>query len=828
MVENFLEWLKNQSLASEVAAWYKLPATPARYSPLQRQEKVPFYNSLPFRPYEHQIIAFEYALAGHNFIVTTSTASGKSLCYIAPITYKLSLDPAEKALVIHPTKALSHDQILKWRAYIAKQQSNVKLAVYDGDTSKSKRKSIRSAAQILFTNPDMLHYNILPHHTKWASFFENLSYIVLDDVHRYSGVFGSHVAQIIRRIKRISRHYSKGNKPLQFFATSATLKNPKTFAENLIGEAIQVISENTAPQNEKNILFINPPIINKKLWLRESLYNSSIKWLKNLASFDLQTLVFVKSRMSAENLYKSFSDSGVQETLKTAVYRSGLLPDERRKIEDGIRKQEINIVFSTNALELGVDFESLDAVCILGYPGSINTFQQMLGRAGRSNDTSLHIFIASQNPQDQYIINHSEEFLVSDGEEAIIDTNNLNLNLIHLSCSTFELPIAEQEIVNIYGYNVLTRLREQKATNFRIYNDKYHFISKNPPQYAISIRNNDSTIFNLMSFSEKKEIIPIGQASKIDIYNILYPGSIYMHGGKEYETISIDFNKASIYLNETIATYFTTPHKETEINIIEIGEEKQFWYGSVGWGKINTTAQINGYAKRDPDYGFVFEQVNISIPPHSFVTHGYWISLSNDFLELFGGFVSANAQPNYYGSNWHVIRKTILARDGYKCQLCGIKNVQLHIHHIKPLRSFSTLEQANHPDNLITLCPRCHRRAETVVSTSGSLAGIGTLLNNLAPLYLRCDKNDIQITIKDNFFTKQTPTLIIYENNSYGVGFAKRLYQLHENLLLDAYNHTKACVCSSGCISCVGPTSEFSTDIKANVLSTLEKMLAIE
>src|SRR6476660_591802 len=397
------------------------------------------------RLYSHQAAAFDQIQAGKHVVIVTPTASGKTLCYNLPVLNLLMRDEGARAMYLFPTKALAEDQLHEFQRAVEEMGSEIRAFTYDGDTPGDARRAIRQRANVVLTNPDMLHSGILPHHTKWARYFENLKYIVIDELHYYRGVYGSHLANLLRRLQRICEFYN--SKP-QFICCSATIANPRELAEALTGEPFELVERNGAPRGEKFFIFYNPPAVNRQLGIRRSYIAETRRMAMKFIENRLQTLVFANNRLATEVLVtylKDACDGGPVPSETVRGYRGGYLPKERREIEGQLRDGEIRAVVATNALELGIDIGSLDAVVMAGYPGTIASTWQRAGRAGRRQTTALAVLVASSAPLDQYIIEHPEYFFERPPEHAYINPDNLEILLNHMKCAAFELPVRDGE-----------------------------------------------------------------------------------------------------------------------------------------------------------------------------------------------------------------------------------------------------------------------------------------------------------------------------------------------------------------------------------------------
>jgi len=396
-------------------------------------------------PYAHQARAVSSALDGRNVVMVTGTASGKTLGYVMPVLNTLLHDPAATALFLFPTKALAHDQISALERWVAMLDPGIQARPYDGDTPANQRAAIRREARILVTNPDMVHLGILPHHTRWMRFFQNLRYVVLDELHTYRGVFGSHVANVLRRVRRIAAFY--GADPV-LVAASATIANSKELAEMLWESEVEVVDEDAAPYGERHIIFYNPPLLNPALGLRASAADEALSLVVRLLRAGVQTIVFARTRLMVELLLLSLRARAADLGFDAGAiqgYRGGYLAHERRAIERDLREGRTRVVIATTALELGIDIGALDASVLVGYPGTIAAARQQMGRAGRRSGTSLAVLVATAAPLDQYLISHPEYFFGRSPEAAYVNPNALSLLSAQLACAAFELPFGPGE-----------------------------------------------------------------------------------------------------------------------------------------------------------------------------------------------------------------------------------------------------------------------------------------------------------------------------------------------------------------------------------------------
>src|SRR5690242_5107621 len=426
-----------------------IPARQARFAPIPqwvRAELAAAYAEKGVSQlYSHQAAAAASVHAGRNAVVVTPTASGKTLCYNLPVLNAVLENADTRALYLFPTKALAQDQLSELHDLSARLDHRFGVFTYDGDTPSDARKAIRERGHIVLSNPDMLHTGILPHHTRWQRLFENLRYVVLDELHAYRGVFGSHLGNVLRRLRRICRHY--GSNPV-FICSSATIANPKELAERLTEEPFELVERSGAPRGEKFFVFVNPPVVNHQLGIRRSYLAETRRIASEFLQRHLQVIVFAQSRLSTEILTTYLKDDfesqpGMPERIRG--YRGGYLPNRRREIEKGLREGAVRAVVSTNALELGIDIGALDVAVLAGYPGTIAATWQRAGRAGRRASQSTAVLVASSAPLDQFIVRNQSYFFESSPERALIDPDNLHILVDHVKCAAFELPFSARE-----------------------------------------------------------------------------------------------------------------------------------------------------------------------------------------------------------------------------------------------------------------------------------------------------------------------------------------------------------------------------------------------
>ena len=544
--------------------------------------------------YSHQAETYQTVMQGNNAVIVTPTASGKTLSYNLPIFQNLHANPESRALYLFPTKALSQDQVREVQDLVKHLKADIKSFTFDGDTPVDIRRTIRSAGHLVVTNPDMLHQGILPHHTLWIKLFENLKFVVLDEIHAYRGVFGSHLANLIRRLKRICKFY--GSNP-QFICSSATIANPKELAEALIEEPVELINKNGAPRGEKHFLFYNPPVVNRELGLRRGVVNEVRSVVRRLLPTGAQMIVFARSRLRVEILLTYLRDVAKQLKInpdKIRGYRGGYLPRQRREIEKGLKKGDIQVVVSTNALELGIDIGQLDISILAGYPGSVASTWQQAGRAGRRQGTSLTILVASSSPLDQYIIEHPEYFVDKNPETAQVDPDNLQILMSHLKCAAFELPFEEGEEFSpgITG-DLLDFLVEENI--LRKTDGKYFWMREIYPAEEISLRNASPENVVIINTSNHNQVL--GEVDLFSAPELVHKDAIYIHEGVQYHVDELDWDEKKAYVHEVKVNHYTDAITKTNIKVLDIlQEEEETTYRKV-YGELAVSRVTTGYKK---------------------------------------------------------------------------------------------------------------------------------------------------------------------------------------------------------------------------------------
>jgi DEAD/DEAH box helicase domain-containing protein len=491
--------------------------------------------------YTHQAQSLEAIRAGRNVCVVTPTASGKTLCYNLPVLDAVARDPAARALYLFPTKALAADQLVELRALADAAELDLKTHTYDGDTPPNVRSVVRAAGQVVITNPDMLHAAILPHHTKWFKLFENLQFVVIDELHTYRGLFGSHVANVIRRLRRITRHY--GADPV-FICASATIANPRDLAERILEAPVDLVDDNGAPSGRRHILVLNPPVANEQLGIRSSALLTGQRVAERLIGGGVQTIAFAKSRTSVEVLTTYLRETfapppGHPHTIRG--YRGGYLPNERKEIERGLRDGRVRGVVATNALELGIDIGGLDAAISIGYPGTIASTWQQMGRAGRRAGTSLSALICSSAPIDQFLAAHPEYLFETSPEHGLINPDNLHVLLNHLRASSFELPVPAAERFGIDETPTLLDVLEEDGYLRRAEDDRYYWSHENFPASSFSLRSGAPENVVIVDTTGDRNRV-LGEVDLFAAPLLVHEKAIYIHEGVQHHVDRLDWD----------------------------------------------------------------------------------------------------------------------------------------------------------------------------------------------------------------------------------------------------------------------------------------------
>ena len=729
------------------------------------------------RPYTHQAQAAEAVHEGKNVVIVTPTASGKTLCYNLPIMNAILEDTDTRSLYLFPTKALAQDQLAELHDLNQRLDSRFGVFTYDGDTPSDARKAIREKGHLVLTNPDMLHTGILPHHARWTRLFENLRYVVIDELHTYRGVFGSHLCNVLRRLRRIARFY--GREP-QFVCCSATIANPGDLASRLIEAEVEVLNANGAPSAEKTFVFYNPAVVNRALGIRRSYLNESSRVAQEFLKHNLQTMVFANSRLHTELLLTYLQKANPQlpgEPEAIRGYRGGYLPGERREIERGLRDGRIRGVVSTSALELGIDIGSLDTVVMAGYPGTIAGTWQRAGRAGRRSGSSCAVMVASSAPLDQFIVRNPDYFFGNTPEHAFIQPDNLEILINHLKCAAFELPIAPDErFGGVDVPDLCARLAEAGFLHHA--GEHFHWTQEAYPADTVSLRSVTSDNFVIIDITGRPEVI--GEVDFSSALTTVHEKAIYLHGAQQYHVEHLDFKERKAYVKQIDVDYYTDAIRYTQVRVLEIAEHARVKESNPeipaarSHGDVLVRSQVVGFKKIK---FFTNENVGagkLELPENEMHTTSYWITLERVLLDSLPYTISER-QSGMFGL--------------------------LH-----------ALE------SVATLLLMCDRR------------DLGTAIGERSPspgddsdgvISFRMD--EAVVANAKEFFE---PNLYLFDAYPGGIGFSEPLFRAHELLVSQTRELIRSCACEQGCPSCVGPAGDLAPRAKEAALAILDRLCA--
>lgn len=775
------------------------------------------------QPYQHQQSAIEAALSGEDLVISTGVASGKSICYQVPILQsKLTLDRS-KALLLYPTKALAQDQHKKLLGMLIQMQKaqpkagKIDCGIYDGDTHTDARRLIRNKADIIFSNPDMLHGAILPNHTLWSSFFAGLKWVIIDEVHIYRGVFGSHFANIIRRLKRVCALY--GSDP-RFICTSATVANAAALAQDIIERPVRLIDSDASPHGEQVFMILNPPMIDTRLGIRRSSVVESVSLAKRFLASEMQALLFTISRRSVEILFMYLANNP-ELVSRVRSYRSGYLAEERRQIENELRDRDISMVVSTNALELGIDIGGLDAVFMNGYPGTISATRQQAGRAGRAGNTSLCVMVASANPLDQYICQHPEYLFGNNPEAALISPNHHEILQQQLLCAVHDMALLEDEYFgSLSPAHIIGHLQILvEDGRIRKVGNRYVGVLNAYPAAEVSIRN----ITSQLQINHGTELI--GYIDRHSALWMTHPSAVYLDKGDTWLVTNLDLELGRVEVRPEQVNYLTQATRDAEIELTQMQSRRKIRGGDKYFGQVKVTNTVVGFKKLRMFSQEVLGYEELDLPPMILDTEAWWIALAPETVASIREQGLWRNDPRDYGKAWTRLKDLIRERDRFRCGHCGLdeSGKAFDVHHIRPLRMFPDAIAANHPDNLITLCPRCHRLAEASVRVQSGLAGLGYLLVNLSPFYVMCDRKDLDVFVEErSSLAGDAPVIAIYDTIPGGIGLSRKLHEMHEHIFSDALRLVRECACEDGCPACVGPVAENGAGAKEHAIAILK------
>jgi len=775
--------------ADRITGVIRQPAQSARFGDLPANLPPALSAALASRGitrlYRHQAEAWEAVQAGRHIVVATPTASGKSLCYHLPVL-AAAMQQRAKALYLFPTKALAQDQVAELIELGRAGNLGVKAFTFDGDTPGDARQAVRLHGDIVVSNPDMLHQGILPHHTKWAQFFENLRYVVIDEVHGYRGVFGSHVANVIRRLKRVCAFY--GVSP-QFILCSATIGNPREHAEALLEAPVQAITESGAPCGERHLLLWNPPVVNPDLGLRASARSQSNRIARHAIKAGLKTLVFAQSRLLVEVLAKYLKDVFDHDPRKPArirAYRGGYLPNERREVERAMRAGSIDGIVSTSALELGVDIGALDVVVLNGYPGSVAATWQRLGRAGRRQRGALGVLVASSEPLDQYIVRHPRFFAEASPEHARIHADQALILLDHIRCAAFELPfLAGEGFGPVDAAPYLEVLAESGVLHQE--GERFEWIADSYPANAVSLRSVADGNFVVVDATDGARRI-IAEVDYSAAALTLYEGAIHLVQSEPYQVERLDWTGRKAFVTRTRVDYYTDAIDYTRLKVLERFDGARAGQGSACHGEVHVLRRVAGYKKIRY---YTHENIGygpVELPDQELHTTAVWWQLPQAVLEqafasrqdALDGFLGASHALQVVATVAVMAEARELQKavgDGDGAWFAGTQ-----------VKGRGQLRGLNVPSQELLQSPGPevgHHPSPQSISARG-----------------RVEAGEAQGG--DHF----TPTVYLYDNFPGGVGLSEPLFRRQAELVQRAGELVAACDCRAGCPACVGPVLE--------------------
>jgi DEAD/DEAH box helicase domain-containing protein len=786
-----------------VTAAHRLPAVTASFAPYPDGTDERLISALAARGieqlYTHQAEAFAHVLAGRNVVTVTPTASGKTLCYNAPVLNAILQDSAARALYLFPTKALAQDQLAELHALseFVTHGSDLEIGVftYDGDTPSDARRAIRGKAHVVLSNPDMVHSGILPHHPRWAKLFENLRFVIIDELHAYRGVFGSHLANILRRLQRVCRHY--GSDPV-FICSSATIANPRELAEGLTGRPFELVEKNGAPRGEKFFLFVNPPVVNAQLGIRRSYLAEARRVALEFLRHNLQLILFAQSRLAVEILTTYLKDAfhgppGAADVIRG--YRGGYLPNRRREIERGLREGQVRAVVSTNALELGIDIGALDVSVMAGYPGTIAATWQRAGRAGRRTTRSAAVLVASSAPIDQFIVRNPSYFFEASPEHALINPDNLHILLDHVKCAAFELPFRNDEQFGVEGRRdevdiqaVLSVLGEEGFVHQA--DGQWNWTNESYPADAVSLRSVSSDNFVVVDCTNGERVI--GETDFTSGPATLHEKAIYLLEGQLFQVERLDFDGRKAYLRAADCDYYTDAITYTKVTILDTFESEA------------SSSQLP--ASSNPS-----NENEVAFPIEDHASHA-----GRSHGEV------------------HVVSRVV-----------GFKKIKFYTNENVGSGELDLPEQQMHTSSYWLTIPA---RVMGSLPFAGDdrrdgVVGLAFAMKNIAQLLLMCDGHDIGLSVDGGSLDRTTrtggmggvpealatdPNVFIYDNYPGGIGFSRPLYDMHGLLLERTRDLIAGCPCASGCPSCVGPEGNTGPHAKQVASRILDRLLERE
>jgi DEAD/DEAH box helicase domain-containing protein len=776
LTELLNRWRDDRRFMENVRAVKSLPEEPAVFAPYPDWVRPEIRRVLAQagieRLYAHQAQAVEAVRQRRDIVLVTPTASGKTLGYNLPVLQAILEEPETRALYMFPTKALAQDQMHEVHSLIGQLKADIKTFTYDGDTPDDARQAIRKQGHIVVTNPDMLHTGILPHHTKWQKLFHNLRFVVIDELHVYRGVFGSHLTNVIRRLVRICRFY---NADPVFVCCSATVANPREHAENILERSVELIDRSGAPRARKTFMLYNPPIVNRELGIRQSALTPARHLAGELIQNDVQTIVFTTSRLNVEILTKylkdQFSKGKPVDTQFVTGYRGGYLPHLRRQIERGLREREVMSVVSTNALELGIDIGDLECCLMAGYPGSIASTWQQAGRAGRRSGHSLVVLIARSNPLDQFIVEHPDYFFAHSPEHCRVNPDNLLILLHHLKSAAFELPFERGEKFGKENIEELLDYLVEKGVLHRV-GDRWHWAAESYPADEVSLRTINPENVVVVDTTAAGDHRVIAEVDWDSAFTAVHTDAIYMVESQQYHVDQLDLERQKAYVCKVDVDYYTDAMTYTNVRVIDEFATRRAPNALVEHGEVQVVRKVIGYKKikfytsENVGYG------DVDLPEKDMHTTSYWFTVPKDRLE----------------SLPHTRAELI----------DGLSGLAYSLHHLAAMLLMADVRDLD----------RC------IADKSGAW-------------FVRHDRGGRQIVPAGDPGDSQVkvdafdPTIFLYDAYPGGIGFSDLLFAQHDRLLASAKALIAACPCEHGCPSCVGPTLEVGAKAKPVALAIL-------
>jgi DEAD/DEAH box helicase domain-containing protein len=768
--------LVSRSTGSCITATRHFPARPAVLASFPASLDPRIGSALRARGitelYSHQARAWEIAEKGENVVVVTPTASGKTLCYNLPVLQSLLHQPDARVLYLFPTKALAQDQLAELEQ-LAKQLPELRMFTYDGDTPQDARRAVRARANLVLTNPDMLHSGILPHHTKWATLFQNLRYVVIDELHAYRGVFGSHVANLLRRLRRICRHY--GSDP-QFIMASATVANPREHAQKVTGAPVEEVSESGAPTGDKLFICYNPPVVNPELGIRAPYLGEAAHLALRFLRERIPTIVFAQSRLSTEVLLTAIKAGVADRTGDSGIvrgYRGGYLPTRRRAVEQGLREGEVLGVVSTNALELGVDIGHLDAAVLAGYPGTIASLWQQAGRAGRRSDPSAAILVATSAPLDQFMMSHPDYLFGASPEHARINPDNPFILVNHLKCAAFELPFQDGELFGERDVRRELVVLEEEGLLHRA-GARWHWANESYPADHVSLRTVTTDNFLVIDTTARdgtqtKRRQIIAEVDWGSAFATIYPKAIYLVESDPYEVQELHFREDEekvAYVKRVHVDYFTDAVSAKGVWILRRLEGRQHADWLAEQGEVLVAEKVVGFKKIKMATLENVGSGEVELPQQEMQTTSVWVTLPPETL--------ARVSPS---------REELID---------GLRGVSHLLHHLAPI---------------FLLCD---------VRDLGSWLGDTTPAETGETVATR-ESTRRRLLDAETF----RPTIYLYDSHAGGIGLAERLFEVLPELVRHARRTLAVCPCAWGCPSCVGPVNEVGRRAKATASAIL-------